>query len=227
MDLSVRIPKVTIVILATVAVASFLAGALLDIWLPDVLGSHPYFANLLSGVTGFASSAIAVIVVFNRILRRSRAQEWLVEMEHSLTRLGDFLILVCDQLQPHEWVRPPDEYLLPPRETAARIYEASEALGHGFAAEDVLDVTETARLIRRYLTTEFGRLSDSFQLGGNGLIVGARNQIFDSTEAYLEELPHAVTDDQRNIASINYRSTAAALVSAMTLAILSAPTVAS
>jgi hypothetical protein len=41
-------------------------------------------SNLLSGVTGFSTSALAAVVALNVVFRRARIKQWRVEMVRSL-----------------------------------------------------------------------------------------------------------------------------------------------
>lgn len=64
------LPRTVIVLLAAFSVVSFAVGSTLEMMRPDVLFRHPYWVNLLSGMTGFTTSGFIISVLFRRIQRR-------------------------------------------------------------------------------------------------------------------------------------------------------------
>ena len=66
------LPRTIIVLLAVFSIASFAAGSALEMARPDLLFRHPYWVNLLSGMTGFTTSGFIISVLFRRIQRRQQ-----------------------------------------------------------------------------------------------------------------------------------------------------------
>ena len=59
------------------AVMTFLGGSVLEMFDEPLLAAHPYWGNLLSGMTGFASSGFVVSVVLRRMQVSKQRQEFL------------------------------------------------------------------------------------------------------------------------------------------------------
>lgn len=83
MDLT-KAPRSIVVVLSLMAAISFAAGVWLEFAHRGELQNHPYFSNLLSGVTGFSTSALAAVVVLNVVVHKARNKRWGVQMVRSL-----------------------------------------------------------------------------------------------------------------------------------------------
>ncbi|MBX6750413.1 MAG: hypothetical protein IRY85_12220 [Micromonosporaceae bacterium] len=79
-----KAPRSVILVLALMAVVSFGVGLWLEFFRGDWLQNHPYLSDLLSGVTGFSTSALVAVVALNAVIRRARVKQWSVEMARSL-----------------------------------------------------------------------------------------------------------------------------------------------
>jgi len=64
------LPRTIIVLLAVFSLGSFAIGSALEMTRPGLLLRHPYWVNLLSGMTGFTTSGFIISVLFRRIQRR-------------------------------------------------------------------------------------------------------------------------------------------------------------
>lgn len=79
-----KAPRSVILVLALMAVLSFGVGLWLEFFRGEWLQNHPYLSDILSGVTGFSTSALVAVVALNAVIRRARIKQWSVEMVRSL-----------------------------------------------------------------------------------------------------------------------------------------------
>jgi hypothetical protein len=92
------VPRSLIVFLAILATASFVAGSALEVVDGSLLAEHPYWGNLLSGMTGFSSSGLFVSVIFQRMQTRQQQQEFLHSIRPELERGAAQLITIAYRL---------------------------------------------------------------------------------------------------------------------------------
>jgi hypothetical protein len=71
-----RLPPSVLVALATLAGSTFIIGLALEEAALGFLQRHPYIVNLLSGATGFSTSALVIAVVLNRAVTAYHADQW-------------------------------------------------------------------------------------------------------------------------------------------------------
>lgn len=90
-----EVPRALIVALAVLAALSFTGGSVLELSGDGWLAAHPYWGNLLSGVTGFASSGLAISVIFRRMQTRQQRQIFLQSVRPELERAAAQVIMVA------------------------------------------------------------------------------------------------------------------------------------
>ena len=83
-----QVPRALVFALAVLAATSFGAGSALEISGAGWLAAHPYWGNLLSGMTGFCSSGLTVSVIFRRMQLRQQRQTFLHSIRPELHRVA-------------------------------------------------------------------------------------------------------------------------------------------
>ncbi|MEV6306855.1 hypothetical protein AB0M02_46180 [Actinoplanes sp. NPDC051861] len=71
-----RLPPSVLLGLAALAASTFAVGLFLEQVALGFLQRHPYVVNLLSGATGFSTSALVIALLFNRAVVTHRAEQW-------------------------------------------------------------------------------------------------------------------------------------------------------
>ncbi|GIJ32061.1 hypothetical protein [Micromonospora sediminimaris] len=71
-----RLPRSLAWTLLALALSSFAVGVVWEARALDHMQQHPYLVNVLSGMTGFATSALVITLGVDRVLRREHLRRW-------------------------------------------------------------------------------------------------------------------------------------------------------
>jgi len=159
------------------ATLSFAAGLWLELAHRDELQGHPYFSNLLSGVTGFSTSALAAVVALNVVVRRARIKQWRVEMVRSMQAAASSAEGIANALaslvgEPRlgdaDWMR--DDVLRGLTGLATDIRSKSRSLSMD-ATTQPEDWQTLIRRVTRFTTYVMPRVDKAFEPGEDPRIV--------------------------------------------------------
>lgn len=138
------VPRTIIVLLAVFSVVSFAAGSALEMMRPDLLLRHPYWGNLLSGVTGFTTSGFIISALFRRIQRRHQRRTFVGHAGPEIDR-------IAQEADAAMWA------------TLLELEEDAERGGIAEASEAVLEVVERIESVR-----DIGKVVATFLRGMQG-----------------------------------------------------------
>ncbi|MGB2568440.1 hypothetical protein ACPFP2_08320 [Micromonospora citrea] len=91
-----RLPRSVAGSLFVIALSSFLAGVGWERFAAGTMQEHPYLVNLLSGLTGFSTSALVVTLGVNRFLRRDHVRRWGRAMGEAVGRIESDILDVVE-----------------------------------------------------------------------------------------------------------------------------------
>jgi hypothetical protein len=80
--MALKIPKRILPVLGFLSLTSFLLGIYLEGQHLQTLERHPYLSNVLSGVTGFCTSALVITVVIDQYVNKERLEQYAPEIGH-------------------------------------------------------------------------------------------------------------------------------------------------
>ncbi|MGW1058979.1 hypothetical protein [Micromonospora rubida] len=92
-----RLPRSVAWSLFAIALSSFVVGVGWETFAGDNMQHHPYLVNVLSGMTGFSSSALVVTLGVSRFLRREYVRRWSPVMGDAVGRVSE------DMTDVHRW----------------------------------------------------------------------------------------------------------------------------
>lgn len=91
-----RLPRSVAWSLLAIALSSFLAGVGWERFAAGTMQAHPYLVNLLSGLTGFSTSALVVTLGVDRFLRRDHVRRWNRVMGEAVGRISSDILDVVE-----------------------------------------------------------------------------------------------------------------------------------
>ncbi|MEV4493660.1 hypothetical protein AB0K04_26520 [Micromonospora coxensis] len=91
-----RLPRSVTWSLLAIALSSFLAGVGWERFAAGTMQGHPYLVNLLSGLTGFSTSALVVTLGVDRFLRRDHVRRWGRMMAEAVGRISSDVLDVIE-----------------------------------------------------------------------------------------------------------------------------------
>ncbi|TDC84865.1 hypothetical protein E1193_04725 [Micromonospora sp. KC606] len=91
-----RLPRAVAWGLFGIALSSLLAGVGWETFAGGTMQEHPYLVNVLSGLTGFSTSALVVTLGVNRFLRRDHVRRWGPAMGEAVGRIQSDILDVVE-----------------------------------------------------------------------------------------------------------------------------------